>query len=385
MYKPLSILYDARITGQDGIGRCTEFLLKAMDNLLQESHGRLYALSRSSKKSLPARTDLISDSTKSYTKSELTFFTEALKQAGEAQALICMDYRVPLSEFNIPVIAVIHDVFRLTDPSLCYSDNQFIECYGVERLQDMIGATQALDGRLRESGFELNFRNEASHHERYYTTALTWATHRADYIVTCSKAVAADIGKLFPQKRKIAVVPWGLDHLARDLGERPGNIHHPFILYVGQNRPHKNFPAVVEAFASARKVQPNLSLVCVGRNFENRNTLSPLFNQHRVSDSVHLLGAVNDPVLCKLYHDAAALVHLSTQEGFGLTPHEALYVGGQAIVSDIPVLHENLDGVAEFVDPSDIDAVARKINIGATLFENYLKSAAINRTMFQTV
>jgi glycosyltransferase involved in cell wall biosynthesis len=59
----------------------------------------------------------------------------------------------------------------------------------------------------------------------------------------------------------------------------------------------------------------------------------------------------------------------SRAEGFGLPVIEAMACGVPVICSDLPVLHEIADGVADFCDPSDPgafgDAIAARLDVPA--------------------
>jgi glycosyltransferase involved in cell wall biosynthesis len=68
---------------------------------------------------------------------------------------------------------------------------------------------------------------------------------------------------------------------------------------------------------------------------------------------------VDDDELAALYSAADALVLASEEEGFGLTPHEALACGTPVAAYAIPALKETLEGNegVRLVPPGDIDAL----------------------------
>lgn len=74
---------------------------------------------------------------------------------------------------------------------------------------------------------------------------------------------------------------------------------------------------------------------------------------------VLLTGRVSDDELAALYSAADALVLPSEEEGFGLTPHEALACGTPVAAFAIPALAETLAGnpAVRLVAPGDIDAL----------------------------
>jgi glycosyltransferase involved in cell wall biosynthesis len=64
------------------------------------------------------------------------------------------------------------------------------------------------------------------------------------------------------------------------------------------------------------------------------------------------------PDLAKLLNGAAALVHPSLHEGFGLTPLEAMYAGVPVIAARSPGITETCGDAARYVDPHDAHALA---------------------------
>nr|WP_314427499.1 glycosyltransferase [uncultured Erwinia sp.] len=101
-----------------------------------------------------------------------------------------------------------------------------------------------------------------------------------------------------------------------------------YLLYTGNNRPHKNIPALLAAFAELRKTQPGLSLVLVGHTAASQQ------------EGVIYPGFVSDEQLVALYQHARAFVFPSLYEGFGLPIIEALANGCPVIASDIPAFRE---------------------------------------------
>jgi len=78
-----------------------------------------------------------------------------------------------------------------------------------------------------------------------------------------------------------------------------------------------------------------------------------------VRGQVLLTGRVSDEELAALYSAADALVLPSEEEGFGLTPHEALACGTPVAAYAVPALRESLGGnpAVRLVPPGDLDAL----------------------------
>ena len=77
---------------------------------------------------------------------------------------------------------------------------------------------------------------------------------------------------------------------------------------------------------------------------------------HELPD-VTVTGEVPDDDLAAIYTGARALVFPSTDEGFGLTPVEALACGTPVAACDVPAVREVLGDRVELLPPDDIDAL----------------------------
>jgi alpha-1,3-rhamnosyl/mannosyltransferase len=118
-------------------------------------------------------------------------------------------------------------------------------------------------------------------------------------------------------------------------------------LFVGSNKPHKNLPALIEAYAHTARAMP---LVIAGaweaRYPEARQRVAQLGLQ----TAVKFLGPMPEADLPALYSGAAWFVFPSRYEGFGLPPLEAMACGAPALCADIPVLREIAADAALYFD-----------------------------------
>jgi glycosyltransferase involved in cell wall biosynthesis len=118
-----------------------------------------------------------------------------------------------------------------------------------------------------------------------------------------------------------------------------------YLLWVGGLKtpdPHKRIAALARAKRS-------LPLVLVGPNGAWAQELP----------DVTLTGEVPDEDLAAIYTGAHAVVFPSGDEGFGLTPVEALACGTPVAASDVPAVREVLDGRAALLPLDDLDALIR--------------------------
>jgi alpha-1,3-rhamnosyl/mannosyltransferase len=120
----------------------------------------------------------------------------------------------------------------------------------------------------------------------------------------------------------------------------------PYLLFLGNDKPHKNLDGLLAAFARLRASFPSLSLVLAG--------VAP----GRIhAEGVHALGFVPEADVPPLLAGARALVLPSFAEGFGLPVLEAQATGTPVACSDLPALREAAGDAAVFFDPADVGSI----------------------------
>ena len=130
---------------------------------------------------------------------------------------------------------------------------------------------------------------------------------------------------------------------------RPGTDGTPkkeTIVFIGNIKKHKGLDCLLEAFMLARAEGLPHQLIIMGNrdNFRtsDNNFLSKVDSLD--SDAVTFTGFISDEELAEYLSSASLLVQPSLYEGFGLPPLEAMALGTQALISDIPVFKEIYDG-----------------------------------------
>ncbi len=180
-----------------------------------------------------------------------------------------------------------------------------------------------------------------------YALAHRFAARRARRLITLTAAARDEcVAQLGLPASKFVVVPPG--HTP-SLVPPTELASEPFLLYVGINKPHKNLPALVEAYAALGRGAPPLRLA---------GPLDPRYPQARqaaeragLGDRVRFLGRVPEAELGRLYRQATLLVLPSLAEGFGFTVLEAMAGGTPVACSDLPVLREVAGEAALYFDP----------------------------------
>ena len=144
-------------------------------------------------------------------------------------------------------------------------------------------------------------------------------------------------------------------------------IEHPFLLYAGNIRPHKNVARLVEAFAVLREeleahpVYGDLRLVIIGDTISQFPAVRQAVIRSKMEHAVRFLGFVPFETLRCFYQSAAAFVFPSRYEGFGLPPLEAMACGTPVVTSNVSSLPEVVGDAAVQVNPQNVFEIARGI------------------------
>ncbi|MGB3617502.1 MAG: glycosyltransferase family 1 protein [Catalinimonas sp.] len=193
------------------------------------------------------------------------------------------------------------------------------------------------------------------------------AVRRADRVVTVSRFSRDEIAHhtgIAPGR--VTVIHNGVDaaRFQNPLGPVvPGLPAGPYVLYVGNVKPHKNVLGLLEAFRqlTARAGFDDLHLVLVGNYAGLRTSVDDLparIAAAGLRDRVHTPGRVDDAALPEFYRRAAAFAFPTFYEGFGLPPLEAMAAGCPAVVSRTGPLPEICGPAARYVNPEDPGDIA---------------------------
>jgi glycosyltransferase involved in cell wall biosynthesis len=210
-----------------------------------------------------------------------------------------------------------------------------------------------------------------------YAKGSMWcAARKADRVLTVSEASKRDILRFFDiPAEKVVVIHNAIDErflgaadpTRMDLVRRRYQLDHPFILYVGNIKPHKNIERLVAAFARARNGGPEqLKLIIIGDELSKYPALRQAVHRNKMDTHVRFLGFQPQETLAAFYRLARAFVFPSLYEGFGLPPLEAMACGTPVVTSNVSSLPEVAGGAALLVDPHDTDAIANGIHRAVT-------------------
>ncbi|HEY81355.1 MAG TPA: glycosyltransferase family 4 protein [Caldilineae bacterium] len=210
---------------------------------------------------------------------------------------------------------------------------------------------------------------------RAYTWLVSKSARKADAILTVSQSAADDIirlQKVPPERVHVTYESLGAPHAPVTDEEELARIRDHYrlpdryLFYLGGFDPRKNVPLLLEAYARARQLAPDLPpLVLAGRLPDPDDDWFtdplPIIQRLGLSDHVRVLGFVPDAHKPALYTLADLFLFPSRYEGFGMPPLEAMACGTPAIVADNSSLPEITGGVTPIVPTDDEDALARAI------------------------
>jgi glycosyltransferase involved in cell wall biosynthesis len=133
---------------------------------------------------------------------------------------------------------------------------------------------------------------------------------------------------------------------------------HPYLLYVGNVKPHKNLTRLLDAFACIQDEIPH-DLMIVGRKEGFITGDNAVLDRIKsFGGRVTFTGYVADTALKQIVAGADGLAQPSLYEGFGLPPVEAMAAGCPALVSTAGSLPEVCQDAALYCDPLDAADIA---------------------------
>jgi glycosyltransferase involved in cell wall biosynthesis len=200
-------------------------------------------------------------------------------------------------------------------------------------------------------------------HKQLYAKGMFAAIKRkADKIICVSEFTKNELVRFVGvNPSKIRVIYNGIDKTWFGIKANIYPHEKPYLLFVGNVKPHKNLVLLLKAFESIMTNIPQ-DLIIVGKK-EGFITGDKIVQEKaaKLGDRVHFTGHVSDEILKQYYAYADAMVFPSLYEGFGFPPLEAMACGCPTIVSNVASLPEVCGDAALYCDPYRPNDIAEKI------------------------
>lgn len=196
-------------------------------------------------------------------------------------------------------------------------------------------------------------------HRLYYQFWVKRMALKSNHILTVSQYSKTIIQKWLSTEHPVSVTPLGVEPEFKPLDLWITTIKKypvitPYMLYVGNEKPHKNFKQVFEAFSLFIDHHgPICNLVVLGLSQAHQ----------KPHPNIQYIPYVPEVDLPAFYSGARMLIYPSLEEGFGLPVLEAMASGTPVIVSDIPVLKEIAGEAGTFISTESSMALVEAISL----------------------
>jgi glycosyltransferase involved in cell wall biosynthesis len=342
------ITIDARMVEHSGIGT---YLRNLLENFATIENDYVFDLICTRRESLhglpPARFRFVSAGSPIYTLSEQW---EMARLARGAQLLHSPHYNAPLLHLG-KLVVTIHDLIHLTDPN--FKRTLAARCYAWPMLN--LVARKA-DCIISTSEF----------------TKQQIVEHLA---IPPAKVTVAHLGvndHFCPHDRRQAIL-----RASSLLGLR-----RPFVLFVGNLKPHKNVKTLIHAFSRiCAKRDFGHQLVILGDDQKWKPGLLSECEKLGISERVLFVAQAPYEELPWVYGAAEILVVPSLIEGFGLPVLEAMACGTPVVCSRAASLPEVAGNSAEYFEPTSVDDLTAAIErvLGAANSQENLRRKGLER------
>lgn len=212
--------------------------------------------------------------------------------------------------------------------------------------------------------FHLSDYSKGFFKKKYAKIMFNALSARASRIVCVSSFTKNELNKYIKiNKNKVIVIQNGFESSLIIDSEIKDRIHpKPYLLFVGNVKPHKNLSVLIESFSNLKSEIPH-DLVIVGKRsgFITPDSFSLEHAKTLMGDRVVFTDYINDADLLNYYKYADVLVFPSLYEGFGFPPLEAMRARCPVVVSNAASMPEVCGDAAVYFDPKESVDLSKKI------------------------
>ena len=184
---------------------------------------------------------------------------------------------------------------------------------------------------------------------RRYYAGVQHSVRRAQRVIAVSEHTRRELLALTRvDPGRLRVIPNPVHPRFREAGDPAADaalaarlgLTRPFILFVSTIEPRKNIVTLLEAFRGLLDQGRELDLALAGAEGWLSEPVHRAARSLGLEGRARFLGFVPDGDLAALYRQARLLAHPAVDEGFGLTPAEAMAAGTPVVVAEAGSLPE---------------------------------------------
>lgn len=213
------------------------------------------------------------------------------------------------------------------------------------------------------------FTNLSQIKQQYMRFSFAQSLRHAAGVIAISQATATDMQTLFGiQPHRMTIIYEAPDpqfHPSSPTDNREFRekykIQRPFLLTVGERRPHKNHLGLLQAYAHSHSRYTH-DLVIIGQPYLDYTAPETFVRDNGLTQQVHFLSNVTFPDLITAYTTADLFILVSFYEGFGLPILEAMACHTPVIAANTTAAGEIVGEGGIAIDPNNIDGIQQTID-----------------------
>jgi glycosyltransferase involved in cell wall biosynthesis len=183
-------------------------------------------------------------------------------------------------------------------------------------------------------------------------------------IISVSKQTTKEIKEI--KNRNFYTIYNGISHIKKSEFEIDLNVlekynlkSKQYFIFVGTLLKHKNLLSLLEAFRRFNNANSYFKLVLAGKEGNSIKRLQDFIKKYSLENQIILTGYFEDNEKSSLIKNAASLLLVSKNEGFGFPILEAQALGVPVITSNTSSMKEISNDSAILIDPNSIESITK--------------------------